>query len=236
MRGEILRSIHWSMSTRCWACNTCGSPVSSSKSSAVTAVTSCTTILLVLTFSWKTRYDVSNLVAMWLKLDGWIETLCFCCERVGRARPGEASSTFGKRPAASTALSRRGESAWTLAAQRAANLSSSPGMRRRSGRRPSSAKLPQYCSAASPMPCSERSERKWRSQKRLAAEALSVLRMCIHRLYASTSARWSLSSRLKQICAARASSRRANGWRKGERSESAAAMRRMGATHLKRAP
>mmetsp|Transcript_15724 Transcript_15724/g.42621 ORF Transcript_15724/g.42621 Transcript_15724/m.42621 type:complete len:349 (-) Transcript_15724:1743-2789(-) len=86
------------------------------------------------------------------------------------------------------------------------------------------------------MPCSVRSERKWRSQKRCAAfEPPSRLASCQRRC-ASRTARWSDCSRLKEICAARASSRRASGARNGERSERAAAMSSVGSAQRSSAP
>mmetsp|Transcript_20984 Transcript_20984/g.69323 ORF Transcript_20984/g.69323 Transcript_20984/m.69323 type:complete len:299 (-) Transcript_20984:2522-3418(-) len=234
-RGEMVRSIQLSMTTRCCAWSTLISPPSSRRSSAVTAVTSWTTIFEVLTFSWKTRYEVVKELAMWLNEEGWIDTDCFCCDKLGLARPGETSSTFGKRPAARTALSSSGESACRLAERRAACLFASPS-RRSSGSSPRSARLPQNWSAASPMPTRARSARKWRSQNRLAPPFPSVRFTCIHFWYASTAAKWSDSSRLKQTCAAFASSRLASGCKKGDRSDSAAAIRRIGSAQLKSAP
>ena len=72
------------------------------------------------TFSWKTRYEVAKLVAIWLKEEGWSETAVFCCDSEGRLRPGVTRSTLGKRPAERTAFSSSGESACTFAPQRAA--------------------------------------------------------------------------------------------------------------------
>mmetsp|Transcript_6565 Transcript_6565/g.16245 ORF Transcript_6565/g.16245 Transcript_6565/m.16245 type:complete len:274 (-) Transcript_6565:533-1354(-) len=86
------------------------------------------------------------------------------------------------------------------------------------------------------MPCSVRSERKCRSAKRRASPLPPCRRASLHCRCASSTARWSDCSLLKVACTRRASSRRANGCRKGERSESAAAMRSTGCAQRSIAP
>ena len=62
---------------------------------------------------WR-AHEVVKELAMWLNEEGWIDTDCFCCDKLGLARPGETSSTFGKRPAARTALSSPAQPATAL--------------------------------------------------------------------------------------------------------------------------
>mmetsp|Transcript_8289 Transcript_8289/g.19808 ORF Transcript_8289/g.19808 Transcript_8289/m.19808 type:complete len:432 (+) Transcript_8289:974-2269(+) len=162
-------------------------------------------------------------------------TDCFCCVKTGADLPGCTLRTLGKSPAHSTALSTSGLSAFSFAALRSASLVASD-VRWSEGSSPSSASCPQYCCAASLIPCSVRSERKWRSQNLCAAAAPASRRTCSHLRCASSTARWSDCSLLNVSCAARASSRLAKGARNGERSERAAAMRRMGSAQRSSAP
>ena len=162
-------------------------------------------------------------------------TDCFCCVRMGRVLPTFARSAFGKSPAQRTALSTSGLFALRLERRRRSSLTAS-GTRSTDGSRPRTARCCQYCAAESDMPCSVRSDKKCRSQKRCPAPLPPVFLASSHLRCASRTARWSDCAVLKATCAARASSRRASGERKGDRSESAAAMSSIGSAQRRSAP